>query len=191
MDNALAPLIAAALAFVGTHFALSHPLRGPLVRLTGAKAFPALYSLVALATFAWLAIEFRAAPLARPLWNGGSDGAWIIASLLTLVASVLFTGSFQGNPAMPDPRAAALAAKGPHGVFYMTSHPMMWGFALWAAAHIAVSPTPRVLVLAGSVAFLALVGSHMQDRKKEVLMGEAWAHVWLAYVPAGLWRWVG
>lgn len=227
MDNALAPLFAAALAFVGTHFALSHPLRAQLVKLTGEKAFPAFYSLVALATFAWLVVEFRAAPPAAPLWNGGSESAWVIASVLTLLASVLFTGSFQGNPAMPDPRAAALAAKGPHGVFYVTRHPMMWGFALWSAAHALVSPTPRVLVLAGSIAFLALVGSHMQDRKKQALMGEAWAgweaqtsywprlgalgkagarnwliaaaiwlaatwaHVWLAYVPAGIWRWVG
>lgn len=227
MDSALAPLIAAALAFVGTHFALSHPLRAPLVRLTGDKGFPALYSLVALATFAWLVIEFRASPPAAPLWNGQGDGAWVFASALTLLAAVLFTGSFQGNPAMLDPRAAQLAAKGPHGVFHVTRHPMMWGFALWSAAHIAVSPTPRVLMLAGSVAVLALVGSHLQDRKKEALMGEAWqgweaqtsywprlgalgqagtknwligtviwlaatwAHVWLAYVPAGLWRWVG
>lgn len=227
MDNALAPLIAAALAFVGTHFVLSHPLRGPLVRLTGEKGFPALYSVVAFATFAWLVVAFRAAPPVEPLWNGQSEGAWIAASLLTLLAAVLFIGSLQGNPAMPDPRAAAHAAKGPHGVFFVTRHPMMWSFALWSAAHILISPTPRVMVLAGAMAFLALVGSHLQDRKKEALMGAAWAgweaqtsywprlgalgragarnwligaaiwlaatwaHVWLAYIPAGLWRWVG
>ena len=52
---------------------------------------------------------------------------------------------------------------------------MMWSFALWALVHIMLSPTPRQLVLAGSLGFLALVGAHMQDRKKEVLMGDAWA----------------
>ena len=174
MDNALVSLIAAATAFVGSHFALSHPLRSSLVRLTGEKAFPALYSLVAFATFGWLVMAFRAVPPAAPLWDGFASGPWIIATLLMLPASVLLIGSFIGNPAMPAPGAAALAAKGPHGVFHTTRHPMMWSFALWSAAHLLVSPTPRVIVLSLAMAFLALVGAHMQDRKKQALMGDAW-----------------
>ncbi len=174
MDNALVSLIAAATAFVGSHFALSHPLRASLVRLTGEKAFPALYSLVAFATFGWLVMAFRAVPPAAPLWDGFANGPWIAATLLMLPGSVLLIGSFLGNPALPAPGAAALAAKGPHGVFFVTRHPMMWSFALWSAAHVLVSPTPRVIVLSLAVAFLALVGAHMQDRKKEVLMGNAW-----------------
>ena len=174
MDNALVSLIAAATAFVGSHFALSHPLRSSLVRLTGEKAFPALYSLVAFATFGWLVMAFRAVPPAAPLWDGFASGPWIIATLLMLPASVLLIGSFIGNPAMPAPGAAALAAKGPHGVFHTTRHPMMWSFALWGAAHLLVSPTPRVIALSLAMAFLALVGAHMQDRKKQALMGDAW-----------------
>ncbi len=227
MDHAFSPLIAAAIAFVGSHFALSHPLRAPLVKAAGDKGFAALYSLVALASFAWLVMAFRAAPVSAPLWDGQGAAVWIIASALTLIAAVLFAGSFAGNPAMPDPRAAQLAAKGPHGVFHVTRHPMMWGFALWAGAHALVSPTVRVLVLTAAIGFLALVGSHLQDRKKEAAMGAAWTgweaktsywpmlgalghaglrpwligaaiwlgatwgHIPLAYVPAGIWRWIG
>jgi uncharacterized membrane protein len=174
MGTALVSLIAAATAFVGTHFALSHPLRAPLVRLTGEKAFPALYSLVAFATFGWMVMAFRAIPPTAPLWQGFASGPWIIATVLMLLASVLLTGSFIGNPAMPAPGAAELAANGPHGVFHVTRHPMMWSFALWSVSHVLVSPTPRVIVLSLAVAVLALVGSHMQDRKKAVLMGAAW-----------------
>ena len=174
MDHALANLIAAAAAFVGTHFVLSHPLRARLVRVMGEKAFPALYSLVAFATFGWMVLAFRGVPPAAPLWDGFASGPWISATVLMLVASVLLVGSFIGNPAMPAPGAAALAAKGPHGVFHTTRHPMMWSFALWSAAHVLVSPTPRVIVLSLAVGFLALAGSHMQDRKKAVLMGAAW-----------------
>jgi uncharacterized membrane protein len=174
MNEALNNLIAAATAFVGSHFALSHPLRAPLVRLTGEKLFPALYSLVAFASFGWLVLAFRAVPPAAPLWNGMATGPWILATLFMLVASVLLVGSFAGNPAMPAPNAAEMAAKGPHGVFHTTRHPMMWSFALWSAAHLLVSPTPRVIVLSLATALLALVGSHMQDRKKEAQMGEAW-----------------
>jgi len=174
MTEALAGLIAAAAAFVGTHFALSHPLRAPLVRAAGEKGFQAIYSLVAFATFGWLVLAFRAAPVGMPLWDGFSSAPWIVATLLMLVASVLLVGSFLGNPALPAPNAAALAERAPHGVFQVTRHPMMWAFALWSAAHVLVSPTPRVIVLTLAIALLALVGSHLQDRKKEQLMGQAW-----------------
>lgn len=174
MTAEFANLIAAAAAFVGSHFVLSHPLRAPLVRATGEKAFPALYSVVAFAALGWMVMAFRAVPPAAPLWDGLASAPWIAATLLMLIASVLLVGSFIGNPALPAPGAAALAAKDPHGVFHVTRHPMMWSFVLWSAAHLLVSPTPRVIVLSLAVAVLALAGSHMQDRKKEVLMGAAW-----------------
>jgi uncharacterized membrane protein len=175
MDEQLAILVAASLAFVGTHFTLSHPFRAGLVKRLGEQGFMGLYSLVALATFVWMVLAFRALPMAQaPLWNGTGDLAWALASVLMLVASVLFTGSFQGNPALPGPHGQELASKAPHGVFKVTRHPMMWSFALWSAAHVLVSPTPRVLVLTGAVAFLALVGSRLQDRKKILTMGPAW-----------------
>lgn len=174
MDHALTQLIAASTAFVGSHFALSHPLRAPLVQRIGARGFQGLYTVVALASFAWMVLAFRAADSGAPLWNGMSDPLWIIASLLTLLASVLLVGSFFGNPALPDPRAKDLAAQGVHGVFHVTRHPMMWAFALWAASHALISPTPRSFVLTGAVCVLALVGAHLQDRKKQMLMGAAW-----------------
>lgn len=200
MDHALSSLISASAAFVGTHFALSHPLRARLVERLGAAGFQIVYSLVAFATLGWMIMAFRAVPPTAPLWQGFASGPWIIATLLMLLASVLLVGSFIGNPAMPAPGAAALAAKGPHGVFHVTRHPMMWSFALWSVSHVLVSPTPRVIVLSIAVAVLALVGSHMQDRKKEVLMGAAWQG-WEArtsYWPrlgalgkAGLVPWIG
>ena len=172
----LTNLVAASIAFVGTHFALSHPLRAPLVARVGENGFRGLYSLVSLATFVWMVLAYRDASAGgAALWDGMGDATWGIASILMLVASVLLAGSFVKNPALPDPRAAAHAAAGVHGVFHVTRHPMMWSFALWALVHIMLSPTPRQLVLSGSLGFLALVGAHMQDRKKEVLMGDAWA----------------
>lgn len=176
MDPDLTSLIAGSLAFLGTHFALSHPLRAPLVSRLGEAGFRGLYSLVALATFAWMVFAFRAVgPGGAPLWNGMGAVAWIIASLLMLVAAVLLIGSFIRNPALPHPLASEHAALEPRGVFHVTRHPMMWSFAIWALAHVLGSPTPRQLVLAGAILFLALVGAHMQDRKNAALMGEAWA----------------
>lgn len=175
MDPQLAPLIAAAVTFVGTHFVLSHPLRTPLNNVFGAKGFMAIYSLVAFGSFGWMIMAFRAAPAGTPAWDGTGNGHWAFASLLTLLAGILLVGSFRGNPALPDPRARDAIARGAHGVFKVTRHPMMWSFALWAMAHVVIAPTARVLVLAGAIGLLALLGAHLQDRKKEALMGADWA----------------
>lgn len=172
MDDALISLLAASLAFVGTHFALSHPLRRPLVAAMGEGPFIGLYSLVALATFVWMIVAFRDAPPAD--LGGSGEIGWIIATLLTIPALVLFLGSLRGNPALPNPGAARPIERAPTGVFAITRHPMMWGFALWALSHIVLWWSTRTLIVAGAVLFLALVGAHLQDRKKEALLGESW-----------------
>ncbi len=176
MNPALVELIAACITLVGTHFAMSHPLRAPMVRIFGAIGFQGVYSLVSLAAMVWIYLSFTATGAATPpLWPGFGDISWAIGSLLTLAAMVLFAGSFIGNPALPAPGAEQAAKAPPHGVFLITRHPMMWGFALWAIAHMIAAPTPRTLVVAITVLILALVGAHLQDRKKLHLMGEAWA----------------
>ena len=173
MDHALVALIAASIAFVGTHFALSHPLRAPLVGRLGANGFMALYSIIALACLYWMGQAFKAAP---PASLGGSGAAgWLIASALTLGAVVLLFGSFRSNPALPAPGAVDLAAtRQPTGVFAVTRHPMMWSFALWAVAHIVLWWSWRTNIVALAILTLALLGAHLQDRKKAALMGEAW-----------------
>ena len=168
----LTSLIAASLAFVGTHFALSHPLRAPLVGVLGATGFSLLYSLVAAASMAWMYFAFVAA--GDTMLGGSGEIGWIAATVLTLPALVLFLGSLKGNPALPAPGAETLAQREPAGVFAVTRHPMMWGFALWALSHIVLWWSWRTLVVALAILLLALVGARLQDRKKEVLMGEAW-----------------
>ncbi|HXR95503.1 MAG TPA: NnrU family protein [Rhizomicrobium sp.] len=181
------PLIIAAIAFVGTHFLLSHPLRAPLVRGLGERGFSALYSLVALATFAWLVVQYRAAPARPPLWPV-DDVLWAIVTVVMLVASILFMGSLIKNPALPNRNLAThslaspgAAAKAPpevpsqaKGVFAVTRHPMMWAFALWGFCHIAVMPTLANIILCAAIIILALCGASLQDRKKRQLQPQTW-----------------
>ena len=177
-------LIATCVLFVGTHLVLSHPLREPLAGRMGERPFQAIYSLVAIATLVLVVQAYRGMPPEQPLWAVG-DALWALASAIVLLASILFMGSLVGNPALPAPGAAFTAQKAPRGVFAITRHPMMWGFALWAFAHALVVPTPGQIVLSATIAFLALVGSAGQDVKKAKQMGDAWRH-WTArtsYVP--------
>jgi uncharacterized membrane protein len=213
-------LFFSAIAFLGTHFLLSHPLRGPLVRAMGERSFQGLYSAVALITFGLMIYFYRVIGREpEQLWNAGEAG-WIIGTILMWFASILFVGSFLKNPALvgaPGPSG------GPAGVLRITRHPMMWAFAIWAAVHLMILAQPKSLVFDGAIIILALAGAAGQDVKKARAMGDAW-HEWtaqtafvpftrgLAYpgtvalvggtilfliatwahpIPAGIWRWIG
>ena len=166
-------VVVAAVAFVGTHFLLSHPLRAGIVARIGAAGFLGVYSLVALVTLAWLAMAYRAAPMTPMLWPVG-DGLWAVVTAAMLVASLLLVGSLIGNPALPDPTGAAPMPTEATGVFAITRHPMLWSFALWGACHIVVYPVAANIVVASSMIVLSLVGAAMQDRKKEALTPDRW-----------------
>jgi uncharacterized membrane protein len=213
-------LALASAAFVGTHFLMSHPLRRPLVALMGEGPFRGLYSLISLITFGLMIWVYRHIGDQVPLWDAGEAG-WIVATVLMFVGSMLFVGSFVGNPALPGARLERGKVAG--GVFAITRHPMMWGFALWAITHIIVVATPKALLFDGAILFLALAGSVGQDRKKAKLIGERFHEwtaqtafipfgrgfanpgtvalvggtalfilaTWLHPFPAGIWRWLG
>jgi uncharacterized membrane protein len=179
-------LLWSVIAFVGTHFLLSHPLRAPIVKRVGENAFQGIYSLVALATFAWVYFAFKAAPRGIDFWPVG-DVIWAISSALMLFGSILFVGSFIGNPAMGMPGAEVAATKPASGVFTITRHPMMWGFALWGIVHALVAPYGASFILTLGMAFLALAGSMGQDAKKSALMGDNWRN-WksrTSFIPFG------
>lgn len=172
-----AMLLAGAVGFVGSHFAMSHTLRATMVSRLGDKGFQIAYTLVSFATLFLMIEGFKRAPVTAPIWVAG-DGLWAVSTVLMLIASILFAGSLIGNPALPVPEAAAkrIAMKDPGGVFRITRHPMMWGFALWGIAHSLIAPRIDSFILCGAIVTLALVGAKLQDGKKFVLMGDAWLH---------------
>lgn len=215
-----AGLFLSAIAFVGLHFLLSHPLRVASVRKLGERGFQGVYSVIALLTFGLMIYFYGRIGREPPLWTL-PEWAWAIASLVMWVGAILFVGSFLDNPALPGARLER--GRAPGGVFAITRHPMMWGFALWAMVHLALIAMPKALVFDGAIILLALVGASMQDRKKRALMGETWhewtAHTafvpftrglaspgafafiagtllflvasWLHPMPVGPWRWIG
>jgi uncharacterized membrane protein len=177
-------LLLAAIAFVGTHFLLSHPLRAPLVRATGEGAFLGIYSVVAIATMIWMIIAYGMAPTTALLWSVG-DGLWAVATVMMLIASVLLAGSLVRNPAFPKPGAPGAAPGSARGVYAITRHPMLWSFAIWGFAHILIYPIAKTFIVAAAIIILSLVGAAFQDRKKERLQPQVWL-AWerqTSYVP--------
>ncbi|RIX27068.1 NnrU family protein [Sphingomonas edaphi] len=173
--TALAILALASIAFVGTHFLMSHPLRAPIVARLGERGFTLAYTVVSFGTLGWMiwAYPEASAEAPQPLWNAGRAG-FGAATVLMWLGSVLFVGSLRRNPAFPRPGKPVRSFDDPNGVYAITRHPMMWGFALWALVHAIVNPTPASLVLSAAIAILALVGARLQDAKKERLVGQIW-----------------
>ncbi len=171
----LAELALASAAFVGTHFLMSHPLRAPMVGVLGEKVFGLTYVVVSFATLYLMVHFYHRAFADSPaiLWDAGSVG-WIVGTLLMWFGSVLFVGSLRRNPAFPTGGKPVTEIGEARGVFAITRHPMMWGFATWALVHIIVNPTPASLVVSAAIAILALGGARGQDSKKETLVGEPW-----------------
>jgi uncharacterized membrane protein len=181
-------LALASAAFVGTHLAMSHPLRPGLVRALGERGFALSYSVVAVALLWAISHYYRpgveAAP--KPLWDAGQVG-WIVATVLMWLGSILFVGSLRRNPAFPRPGRPVTRIDQARGVFAITRHPMMWGFALWAVVHAIVVPTLASLIVSAAIGGLALAGAAGQDSKKERLLGDPWRD-WKArtsFIPFG------
>jgi uncharacterized membrane protein len=180
-----ASLALAMLAFVGSHFALSHPLRLRLVGQLGEQRFAILYSIVAVFTLGWVILAWRARDEELPLWIA-PGWWWPVASALMLVACLLLVGSFVRNPAFPHP-GSSMRLRPATGVFAITRHPMNMSFALWALVHLSLWGTPRNLIVAGGILLLAVGGSTGQDRKKRAAIGQRWRE-WEAktsFVPFG------
>lgn len=176
-------VLTGAVAFLGSHLALSHPLRRPLIIVLGEKTFSALYSVIAVVTLGATIIAYRAAPSTEPLF-GVSSPTWMVATFVMLVASVLLVGSMNKNPALPGGGTSAATAEA-RGVYGITRHPMMWSFALWGLCHIAVYPVTKNIILSGVIVVLALVGAVFQDGKKRQLDPQGWKS-WQArtsYIP--------
>jgi uncharacterized membrane protein len=174
-------------AFIATHLAMSHPLRRPWSARLGNAGFQALYSIVAIALFGGMIWARKGAGSEPWLWQPAAP-AWIAASILAWLAAVLLVGSFRRNPAMVTFGPGSDVKIGePGGVFLITRHPMMWGFALWAVSHMLVHPEPSALTLAAVVLIMALAGSTGQDIKKGKHLGPAWER-WVeqtSFVPFG------
>jgi uncharacterized membrane protein len=186
MSPAELSLLAATITFVGTHFLLSHPLRPALVGRLGEGGFAGFYSLVALLTFAWMILAWRAAGPTFPLWIAPTWW-WLASAPITLFASILLFGSFVRNPAFPHPGARPREIPPPRGVFAITRHPMNWAFIMWAIVHLGLWGSHRNLTVAGGILILALFGSIGQDRRKSAVMGDTWGE-WrtrTAFVPFG------
>jgi uncharacterized membrane protein len=160
-------LALAALAFVGGHFVLSsHAIRGRLMARLGELGFRALYSVVALGAFFWLVKAYGAAPVVE-VWAEPAGGRFVVAFLMLLATILVVLGMVSPNPTLAGAEGMAAGADPTRSIMAITRHPMLWGFALWAVAHLVVNGDAAAIMLFGALGVLAFGGmAHIDARKR-------------------------
>jgi uncharacterized membrane protein len=156
-------LVLAALVWIATHSGLAGTgLRGVLVRRFGEARFRAAYSLLSLGTIAFLIIAYAHAPVI-PAWfipRGLHD----FLLLIMLAAFVLFASAMTTR----NPTAVGGERMPPNpvrGMQRITRHPMLWSFALWAAAHMIALGTEDGFLFFGAFLVAAIRGMRSIDAK--------------------------
>jgi uncharacterized membrane protein/mono/diheme cytochrome c family protein len=172
--NALPLLAVYGTWFVGLHLLLSSAnVRKKLVAKLGAGRFGAVYSVCAAIGLIGMIVAYRGAPYVE-MWLPPRAFRWapvlvmpvslllLIAGFSTKSATTVGTADVAG-----DPDAA-------RGIFTITRHPALWGFALWAGAHLLANGELRAILVFVAILALAVAGMVHIDRRRAAELGATW-----------------
>jgi uncharacterized membrane protein len=164
-------LVVAALIWIGVHLGISGTrLRDSIVRRIGEGAFRGLFSLLSILTLGLLIGAWHVM-WTTPLWNAPDWLRWVLVAVM-LVAFLLFVASVsQRNSTMIG---GDTMSQPPRGILRVTRHPMLWSFALWAAAHIIGAGDSGAIVFFGAFLVTALAGMPSIDAKLARRNPAAW-----------------
>lgn len=171
-------LAAAAAAFVLLHVLVSGTrVRDALVRRLGEGPYMGLFSLLSVATLAWLILAFAGARL-RPgdvTWWGAEGWRRHVSLALVLLGFLLgVTGLLTPNPTSVKGEGALDGPEPARGVVRITRHPFLVGVGLWALGHMVSNGDAASLLLFGSFLALAGVGPPSIDAKRARALGGRW-----------------
>ena len=174
MDHRLLSLVIAGIAFGGSHVLLSSTrLRGALRDQLGERGFIAVYSLTSLVVFAWFVAAYATAPTIV-LWPPQRWTALVPVSVMPLATILLVAGYSTRNPTAVGMERSARADDPAPGILSVTRHPVMWAIGLWALSHMIANGDLSSLLFFGALAALALGGTVLIDRKKQLALGSNW-----------------
>ncbi len=160
---ALTLVVALSLAFVVTHFGLSHPpVRSRLVAALGQWPFRGLYSVIALATLVGAgAVLWSHRALGPELWR---LPGWLVLGLalpLMLVAVMLLVFAF----AAPSAASMIPGSYEARGMLRITRHPMNIGLTCFGLAHLLGHGNLGDASFFAAFVVVGLAGAAHQDRR--------------------------
>ncbi len=174
MARTLLSLVIAGVAFCGSHVLLSSTrLRGSLRDQLGERGFLAVYSLTSLVIFAWFVAAYAGAPTIT-LWPRQEWTALVPVVVMPFATILLVAGYTTRNPTAVGMERSARADDPAPGVLRITRHPVLWAIGLWATSHVIANGDLSSLLFFGALAVLALGGTVLIDRKKQLALGSNW-----------------
>ncbi|MDP6707908.1 MAG: NnrU family protein [Alphaproteobacteria bacterium] len=170
----MASLVLAAILFLAIHALISGTrARDAIIARIGEKPYLGLFSLASLGAVVWMSIAYAGAPYIE-LWSA-TIGARHTALVLMLPALYLvIAGGATPNPTATGAAGLLERERAARGILKVTRHPMMWGFAIWALAHLLANGDLAGLIFFGSFSLMALFGPHLIDAKMARNKGASW-----------------
>lgn len=167
----MAQFLLAILLFLTAHVVPSAPpVRRRLVAFLGRRGYLLAYSVLSLALLVWIVITARSAPY-MALWN---FAPW--QSVIPFVAMPLAFWFVVAGLAEPNALSISLRRRDPTlplaPIVVTTRHPVLWGFLIWAGAHLPPNGDIVSLILFGGMAALAVAGMPLLDRRARARLGD-------------------
>lgn len=181
MTGTLEELVAAACVWLATHWGLAaKPVREPLVSAMGEGGFRIAYSLISIVSIVWVGVAYAAAPPGAHLWYLGIGVAHGSAVLMLIPFVFVVAGLSGPNPSSIGSEGTLNDPDPVRGMMRITRHPGLWGIGLWGLLHMLSNGDTRSLILFGSMAATALIGTIFLDGKKLRSLGGPYASFKLA-----------
>jgi uncharacterized membrane protein len=156
-----------AILFLATHVVISSGyIRPRLVSALGNDTYRGAYSIVSLATFIALVLEFaRHKHAGAMLWNLRADSPlrWLVWVLMLLALILIVAGLINPSPAQ---NSVPAAVDTPRGILKITRHPSFVGLAVFGIAHTIMNGWAGDLIFFGTFPALGIIGGLHQDRRK-------------------------
>jgi uncharacterized membrane protein len=162
----------ALVVFLAAHLLPAAPrLRGTATRLLGLRLYLALYSALSIVLLAWVVVAAQRAD-SLFLWDPAAWQRWVPLAAMPFALFLVIAGLGQANPLSVTLRTTS--AGRPGSVVGITRHPVLWGFLIWALAHIPPNGDLVALVLFGGMALLATAGMRLVDARARKRLGGEW-----------------
>lgn len=167
-------LVLAGTAFVLLHLVVAGTrLRDLLVARLGERGFRALFSLVSLLALVWVIQAYRGAPYVH-VWTPPFGLRWVSFVLMAVAFLLVVIGLTTPSPTAAGGEERLELPEPAQGILRVTRHPVLWGVATWATAHLLVNGDAASIVLFGTFLVIAHVGPRSIDAKRARRYGERW-----------------
>ncbi|MCA1909462.1 MAG: NnrU family protein [Magnetospirillum sp.] len=130
----------------------------------GVTGFNIAYSILSLILLAWIIRAYQLAP-ALVMWTQEPWMRWVPLIAMLPATLLLTVGMTSPNPFSIGPGSKGFDPTRP-GILRLTRHPILWGLALWAAAHMVPNGDVAAWMIFAPLLGLALIGPKLLDAKR-------------------------